>query len=99
MGFFRFMENLLDFHCGTLPSGPSVTTFHRTTPRRLPMCNASAIKKRRCGISRSSTPMHISLLHLGRVPYVEALAIQQQVIAARKLNLIGDTLLLLEHPP
>ena len=43
--------------------------------------------------------MHINLLHLGRIPYGEALAIQQQVIAARKQNLIADTLLLLEHPP
>ena len=43
--------------------------------------------------------MHINLLHLGRVPFGEALAIQQQVIAARKQNLIADTLLLLEHPP
>jgi lipoyl(octanoyl) transferase len=43
--------------------------------------------------------MFIHLLHLGRVPFAEALAIQQQVIAARKQNLIGDTLLVLEHPP
>ncbi len=43
--------------------------------------------------------MHINLLHLGRVPYAEAMAIQQEVVAARKQNLIGDTLLLLEHPP
>ncbi len=43
--------------------------------------------------------MHIHLLHLGRVPYAGALAIQQQVIAARKGGAIGDTLLLLEHPP
>jgi lipoyl(octanoyl) transferase len=43
--------------------------------------------------------MYINLLHLGRVPYAEGLAIQHQVIAARKQNLIGDTLLLLEHPP
>lgn len=43
--------------------------------------------------------MHINLLHLGRVPYADALAIQQQVVAARKQNLIADTLLLLEHPP
>jgi lipoyl(octanoyl) transferase len=43
--------------------------------------------------------MHINLLHLGHVPYAEAMAIQQQVVAARKLDLIGDTLLLLEHPP
>jgi lipoyl(octanoyl) transferase len=43
--------------------------------------------------------MHINLLTLGRVPYAEALDLQQQVISARKQNLIGDTLLLLEHPP
>jgi lipoyl(octanoyl) transferase len=43
--------------------------------------------------------MFIHLLHLGRVPYAEALAIQQKVIAARKANIIGDTLLMLEHPP
>jgi lipoyl(octanoyl) transferase len=43
--------------------------------------------------------MFIHLLHLGRIPYAEGLALQQQVVAARKQNLIGDTLLLLEHPP
>ncbi|CAN5439002.1 lipoyl(octanoyl) transferase LipB [soil metagenome] len=43
--------------------------------------------------------MHVNLLHLGRIPYAEGLAIQQQVVAARKANLIADTLLLLEHPP
>src|SRR6202041_4074698 len=43
--------------------------------------------------------MHINFLTLGRVSYVEALAIPQQVVAARKQNLISDTLLLLEHPP
>ena len=43
--------------------------------------------------------MFIHLLHLGRVPYAEGLAIQQRVIAARKQGSIGDTLLLLEHPP
>jgi lipoyl(octanoyl) transferase len=43
--------------------------------------------------------MFVNLLHLGRVPYAEALAIQQQVVAARKQNTIADTLLLLEHPP
>jgi lipoyl(octanoyl) transferase len=43
--------------------------------------------------------MHINLLHLGRVPYSEALLIQEQVVTARKLGRIGDTLLLLEHPP
>jgi len=43
--------------------------------------------------------MYINLLHLGRVPYSEGLAVQQRVIAARKQGLIGDALLLLEHPP
>jgi lipoyl(octanoyl) transferase len=43
--------------------------------------------------------MHINLVTLGRLPYSEALALQQQVVAARKQDLIGDTLLLLEHPP
>jgi len=43
--------------------------------------------------------MHIHLLQLGRIPYTEGLAIQQRVIAARKAGEIGDTLLLLEHPP
>ena len=43
--------------------------------------------------------MHINLLYLGRVPYAEGLAIQQRVVAARKAGAIGDTLLLLEHPP
>lgn len=43
--------------------------------------------------------MLVNLLHLGRIPYSEGLAVQQQVIAARKQQLIADTLLLLEHPP
>ena len=43
--------------------------------------------------------MYIHLLQLGRVPYAEALAIQARVVAARKAGTIGDTLLLLEHPP
>ena len=43
--------------------------------------------------------MHIHLLHLGRIPYAEGLRIQAEVVAARKAGTIGDTLLLLEHPP
>jgi lipoyl(octanoyl) transferase len=43
--------------------------------------------------------MYIHLLQLGRIPYAEGLAVQKRVIDARKQNLIGDTLLLLEHPP
>ena len=43
--------------------------------------------------------MFIHLLALGRVPYAEALALQQRIIALRKAGEIADTLLLLEHPP
>jgi len=43
--------------------------------------------------------MHVNLLQLGRVPYGEALALQERLVAARKRDEISDTLLLLEHPP
>src|ERR1700761_5457164 len=43
--------------------------------------------------------MIIHLLQLGRISYAEGLAIQRRVVAARKAGEIGDTLLLLEHPP
>ena len=43
--------------------------------------------------------MYMNLLSLGRVSYADGLALQQRVIAARKAGEIGDTLLLLEHPP
>ena len=43
--------------------------------------------------------MHLHLLQLGRISYAEGLRIQDEVVAARKANLIGDTLLLMEHPP
>jgi lipoyl(octanoyl) transferase len=43
--------------------------------------------------------MSLHVLSLGRVPYAEALEVQRRVIAARKQGHIGDTLLLLEHPP
>jgi len=49
--------------------------------------------------STSSGTVFIQLINLGRIPYAEALDVQQRVVAARKQNLIGDTLLLLEHPP
>ncbi len=41
----------------------------------------------------------LHLLTLGRVSYIEGLAIMRQVAEARKNARIGDTLLLLEHPP
>lgn len=43
--------------------------------------------------------MHVNLLQLGRVPYDEALALQERLVVARKRGEIADTLVLLEHPP
>lgn len=36
--------------------------------------------------------------YLGHVPYADALALQQEIVAARKSDTAPDTLLLLEHP-
>ena len=36
---------------------------------------------------------------LGLVPYREALALQESLVRERAAGAIGDTLLLLEHPP
>jgi lipoyl(octanoyl) transferase len=43
--------------------------------------------------------MVVSLVHLGRVEYAAALAVQQKVCALRQQERIGDVLLLVEHPP
>lgn len=43
--------------------------------------------------------MIVQLLELGRISYVEGLAVQSRVVAARQAGLIADTLLLMEHPP
>jgi len=41
----------------------------------------------------------ISVIQLGRVDYATALKLQQTLVDLRKAVRIGDTLLLLEHPP
>jgi len=43
--------------------------------------------------------MILNLLQLGRICYSEALAIQQQLVEVCHQRRIGNTLLLLEHPP
>ena len=43
--------------------------------------------------------MYLHLLQLGRIPYTDGLRLQDEVVAARKSGAIGDTLLLMEHPP
>jgi len=41
----------------------------------------------------------IQYLYLGRVPYAEALRLQEELVALRQQDRIANTLLLLEHPP
>lgn len=43
--------------------------------------------------------MLLHLLQLGRVSYAEGLRLMREVVAARKAGAVGDTLLLMEHPP
>ncbi len=43
--------------------------------------------------------MVLNLVHLGRVAYPKALEVQKQLVEARHEGRIGNTLLLLEHPP
>jgi lipoyl(octanoyl) transferase len=43
------------------------------------------------------TPLHVR--RLGRVDYAEALELQKTLVEDRRAGRIGDTLLLLEHPP
>ena len=44
-------------------------------------------------------PAAFGVRRLGRVEYDAALALQQQLVEERRAGRIGDTLLLLEHPP
>ena len=43
--------------------------------------------------------MILNLLQFGRVPYADGLTLQKVLIEARYENRIGNTLVLLEHPP
>ena len=43
--------------------------------------------------------MYIHLISLGKISYADGLAVQERVVTARKAGAIGDTLLLMEHPP
>ena len=46
-----------------------------------------------------SSPVILNLLQFGRIPYAEGLALQKALIEARYQDRIGNTLVLLEHPP
>lgn len=40
-----------------------------------------------------------AVCHLGRIDYAEALKLQERLVTARQHDQLGDTLLILEHPP
>jgi lipoyl(octanoyl) transferase len=46
----------------------------------------------------STLPRTLEVRRLGRVPYADALALQNELVAARRAGTVSDTLLLLEHP-
>lgn len=50
-------------------------------------------------VGSDGAPARLLVRWLGRVPYDEAQALQAKLVSARRLNEVGDTLLLLEHPP
>ncbi len=43
--------------------------------------------------------MRLNVIKLGKMDYAEALKIQEEILERRKNGEIGDTLLLVEHPP
>ena len=46
-----------------------------------------------------STDLRFDVRHLGRMEYRAALELQESCVEQRRLNEIGDTLLLVEHEP
>jgi lipoyl(octanoyl) transferase len=59
----------------------------------------NALLRNRNNKEHDTQEMFVHLLSPGRISYAEGLALQQRIVAARKAGSIGDTLLLLEHPP
>jgi len=66
------------------------------------MSSASSAKgsaeRERAKASAEREGRTLDVRHLGVVPYAEALALQRSLVEERRAGLIGDTLLLLEHP-
>ena len=63
------------------------------------MHSAAALRSLRAGARKSRTKTVISVIQLGTVDYAMGLRLQQQLVALRKEEKIGDVLLLLEHKP
>jgi lipoyl(octanoyl) transferase len=62
------------------------------------MSNASSAKAGSAKGSAERESRTLDVRHLGVVPYADALALQRSLVEERRAGLIGDTLLLLEHP-
>jgi lipoyl(octanoyl) transferase len=68
--------------------------FNRQTVLMQPTLRAASR-----GASLQSNKQMIQYLYLGRVDYGEALRLQEELVALRQQERIGNVLLLLEHPP
>ncbi len=71
--------------------------FHGA-PSPLAVGKILVVNPRESAKIRGEKPL-ISVLQLGTIDYATALRLQQQLVALRKENKIGDVLLLLEHKP
>ena len=58
-----------------------------------------AVTDARSGGAGPAAPRTVDVRRLGRVEYEAAVDLQKQLVEARRTGAIGDTLLLLEHPP
>ena len=58
-----------------------------------------ATRSGEAGVTRPGHGRPIEVRHLGLMPYAEALALQRSLVERRQAGTIGDTLLLVEHPP
>ena len=58
-----------------------------------------AVADTRSGGAGPAAPRTIDVRRLGRVDYEAGVELQKQLVESRRAGAIGDTLLLLEHPP
>ena len=58
-----------------------------------------AVTDARSGGAGPAAPRTVDVRRLGRVEYEAGVDLQKQLVEARRTGAIGDTLLLLEHPP
>src|SRR5687768_7028115 len=85
-------------------------TGSRLTPHVVPRTEHSRVRSLRSQVSRTAPPRpmtagivdevrQLEIRRLGLVGYDEALALQRELVEARRAGRAPDMLLILEHPP